>query len=402
MTYAGKPEKVRGLELLQYIRFPLMDAKHLALRARQILPNQILLESLVLEAMAVKSLSQQDRSAFSFRYLLPGSLQPRAKRSVDWSRYAEGCAVKKITGTSGTTIYALCLVEAFVCCGCDGGTIDVFNKETQMIERTLIGHTSLVCTLTSWNGWLISGSADKSIKVWDLTKGECVRTLDGHTWRVSALTVFGSKLISSSWDSTIKIWEISVAAKWNCERTLAGHAFSVYSLVVREGQIFSGSSDNTIRVWDMSSGECERTLSGHDDTVLALVCNERHLFSAAIDGTIRVWILDVWDCIRTLQVNGSESALYITSLAIQGSKLLSGSCGDDFQDQVVLSECKQSLASKSSHASLQEEIKVLDLNTLECEHTLKPSPPGRSIEALLSMDGAVWAAVGVEICIWEA
>ena len=410
MTFERGSDKIRGLELLQFIRFPLMDARHLAARARQILPNQMHLEALVLEAMAVKSLVKQDRSSFSFRYLLPNSLQPRAKRTVDWSRYAHGCEVHKIAGTSGTTIYALALVDGFVCCGCDGGTIDVFKKTDQSLERTLVGHTSLVCTLTSWDGWLISGSADKSIKVWDVVRGECVRTLDGHTWRVSALAVFvhdevKPKLLSASWDSTIKIWEISVAACWKCEMTLTGHSFSIHSLVVRERKVISGSSDNTIRVWEMASGLCERTLSGHEDTVLALVINDQNLFSAAMDGTIRIWKLDTWECSRTVQVNSSVSALYITSLAIHGNKLLSGSCGDDEQDQVgkffIQTWAPWTLLC-SQFPFLQEEIKVLDLTSFECEHTIKPGPPGRSIESFLSMDGSVWVAVGDEICIWTS
>jgi hypothetical protein len=337
MTVEKQADRIRGLEMLQLIRFPLMEARHLAVRARQILPNQMHLEALVLEAMAVKSLVQQDRANFTFRYLLPKSLQPRAKRSVDWGRYLQGRDVKRIGGATGTTIHALWLVDGLVCCGCEGGTIDVYKLTTESLEKTLLGHTSLVCALTSWDGWLISGSADKSIKVWDLSRGECVRTLDGHTWRVSALAVFGSKLLSGSWDSTIKIWEISVAENWKCEQTLTGHAFSVHSLIVREGKIFSSSSDNTIRVWDMSSGLCDRTLVGHEDSVLALAINESNLFSAAMDGMIRVWRLDSLECLRTIQMYSSDSALYITCLAIHGNKLLSGSCGDDDHDPVVSS-----------------------------------------------------------------
>ena len=35
MTYERPPDKIRGAEMLQYIRFPLMDARHLAIKARQ-------------------------------------------------------------------------------------------------------------------------------------------------------------------------------------------------------------------------------------------------------------------------------------------------------------------------------------------------------------------------------
>jgi WD40 repeat protein len=53
---------------------------------------------------------------------------------------------------------------------------------------------------------LISGSDDRTIKVWRTDTWTCERTLEGHTAAVAALVVHGDKLISGSWDQTIKVW----------------------------------------------------------------------------------------------------------------------------------------------------------------------------------------------------
>ena len=66
-----------------------------------------------------------------------------------------------------------------------------------------------------------SGSDDKTVKLWDVTSGECLKTLEGHSWTVTS--------VSFSPDGT---------------------------------KVASGSNDNTVKLWDVTSGECLKTLEG--------------------------------------------------------------------------------------------------------------------------------------------
>jgi len=75
---------------------------------------------------------------------------------------------------------------------------------------TLTGHAEAVWSVAiSPDGQtLVSGSSDKTIKVWDLSTGKLVRTLTGHTgivWSV-AISPDGQTLVSGSLDKTIKMW----------------------------------------------------------------------------------------------------------------------------------------------------------------------------------------------------
>ena len=53
---------------------------------------------------------------------------------------------------------------------------------------------------------MATGSADKSIRIWDMRDGRCVQTLRGHEKGVWALRFFTSNLIiSASYDSSIRV-----------------------------------------------------------------------------------------------------------------------------------------------------------------------------------------------------
>ena len=77
---------------------------------------------------------------------------------------------------------------------------------------TLIGHTAQVATvsLTPDGRRALSGSHDKTLKVWDLETGRERRTLAGHADWVNAVSVTsdGRRALSGSGDNTLKVWDL--------------------------------------------------------------------------------------------------------------------------------------------------------------------------------------------------
>ena len=52
---------------------------------------------------------------------------------------------------------------------------------------------------------VVSGSSDKTIKIWDRQSGQLLRTLERHSDGVRSVAVMGNDLVSASWDKTIRI-----------------------------------------------------------------------------------------------------------------------------------------------------------------------------------------------------
>ena len=68
-----------------------------------------------------------------------------------------------------------------------------------------------------------SGSNDKTVKLWDVTSGECLQTLEGHSSRVKSVSFSpdGTKVASGSYDKTVKLWDVTSG---ECLQTLEGHS----------------------------------------------------------------------------------------------------------------------------------------------------------------------------------
>ncbi len=75
-------------------------------------------------------------------------------------------------------------------------------------------------------GRIVSGHADKALRVWDAATGVCLRVLQGHTGYVRCLAR-GSRLVSGCFDATLRVWD---ADEGVCLQVLHGHACAVYSL----------------------------------------------------------------------------------------------------------------------------------------------------------------------------
>jgi WD40 repeat protein len=132
--------------------------------------------------------------------------------------------------------------------------------------------------------WILSGSYDKTIKIWDKSTGECVRTLRGHDGVVKNVIVDGDRIISGSHDTTIKIWNKTTG---DCLQTLDDHRDEISCLIIDGDRIISGSADAAIRIWDKGTGECLHTLQGQKP-IYCLMIDKDRIISGSRGATIMI------------------------------------------------------------------------------------------------------------------
>src|SRR5262249_5709362 len=123
------------------------------------------------------------------------------------------------------------------------------------VEKELLkGHTGPVQCLAFHprSRLLASGSWDKTIRLWDLAKGERVDTRVGHADHVRSLAfdARGGQLASGSLDRTVKLWQIAKGRAKELH-TWKGHTKAVKSVAFESkgGTLLSGSDDGTVRIW---------------------------------------------------------------------------------------------------------------------------------------------------------
>lgn len=137
---------------------------------------------------------------------------------------------------------------------------------------TLRAHVDEITALDFKGDVLVSGSADKTLRHWDLEKGRCVQTLDVMWAAAQASATIGSS--ENTWRPT--------------GRSASRSADFVGALQVFESALACGTADGMVRLWDLRSGQVHRSLVGHTGAVTCLQFDDVHLVTGSVDRSIRV------------------------------------------------------------------------------------------------------------------
>jgi len=147
-------------------------------------------------------------------------------------------------------------------------------------------------SLAYWKDTIAVGLYSGRIDILDAITGSKVAVLSGHTDGVNSLTfsLDGAFLVSGSDDKNVKLWDVQTGG---VVKTFCGQT-RVLSVSISPDctTIASGSDDQTIRLWHVQAGDCFRVIDGFQDWVNSVSfspTNPKLLISASDDDTVQQW-----------------------------------------------------------------------------------------------------------------
>lgn len=212
-------------------------------------------------------------------------------------------------------------------------------------------HDECVYTIQHSRDWLVSGSRDKTIAIWDLESQRRVRTLSrGHIASVLCLQFDESPdqdvVVSGGSDAFVVIWRFSTGRIIRIMDD--AHTESVLNLRFDDSLLITCSKDKTIKIWNrkevfmddpivpaVAKRQIEinnpmnpikeytllLTLLGHGAAVNAIQMHQGLIVSASGDRTIKAWDINTGTCTKTY--TGHTKG--IACVQFDGRRIVSGS-----------------------------------------------------------------------------
>ena len=158
----------------------------------------------------------------------------------------------------------------------------------------------------------LSGSFDRTIKIWELQTGRLLRTFTGQERGEGsgAVRAESRNALCGSLDHTLRLWDLRYGKNIQTSRRplrlsavrvlqrwvlLLGHSqWCNAVLTTSNGRCaLAGSHEGALRLWDLRTGDLIRSFVGHTNAVsaVAMAPDDRHAVSGSTDRTLRLWDL---------------------------------------------------------------------------------------------------------------
>ncbi|HZN41174.1 MAG TPA: protein kinase [Planctomycetota bacterium] len=208
-----------------------------------------------------------------------------------WNASAGSISDKRDLRTRATHAIAVSPLPYRVALGAADHSICIIDPPTGHELGRLPNHldTVLAITFSADGSQLISGSADRTVRIWDITSLREIRKIDAACAVHSVAKSREGELAIGLADGSI--WRYTADGQKRDQ--LSGHEGHVYGLAYdHDGtRLASASFDKTVRVWSTADGRQLAVLVGHDQAVthVQFAAKGSILASGSADGTVRLW-----------------------------------------------------------------------------------------------------------------
>jgi WD40 repeat protein len=183
----------------------------------------------------------------------------------------------------------------YIISGSDDNNIKVWDAKTGREIRTLEGHKEYVnCVAFSPDGKYIASGANENIfKLWDPLTGKQIGRFCGHSSYVKSIAFSpdGKYLVSGSWDKVVYLWEVE-GQKYL--KSFNGHSKYINGVAFsHDGRfIVSGGDDQKLIIWDVESGKAIKTFKGQSAVCVAFSPYGEYVACGGWGKKVEIWNID--------------------------------------------------------------------------------------------------------------
>jgi len=205
-------------------------------------------------------------------------------------------------------VYIIQQVGNYLVSGSRDKSIRIWNLETRrLVLPPLLGHEASVLTLQfdprPENDLIISAGGDCEIILWRFSTGQLIRKIENaHLESILCLRFNDRFLVTGSKDRIVKVWDRKVISnsagdgavsklqeEFSLLRTFHGHTVAVNAVEIDGHQIVSACGGRLIKIWDIKTGSCLKTIMGHDKGIASIQLSGQNVISGSSDLTIRIF-----------------------------------------------------------------------------------------------------------------
>ena len=199
--------------------------------------------------------------------------------------------------------------------GSSDRTVRLWNASTAEHIKAYTEHRHHVSALdvSANNSRFVSGGADKSVLVWDVASGSVVRRFNGWVGEVNDVRFAGKEgdgdvVVVGGFDGVVRIYDLRAQGAWRPIMELKDAADAITSLSVSTDRIYSGSVDGVVRCYDLRSGQLRSDTFAAPVTSIYPSKMGTSTLIATLDSTVR--LLDNRDGTLLQQYKGHTHKQY--------------------------------------------------------------------------------------------
>lgn len=241
------------------------------------------------------------------------------------SQWYKGPVADRLIDAHARPIHSISVRGDELVTASDDHSLKVFSissaKQLRELYTKQCGHKDQVTTVdhVKYDGRILSGGMDGKLCLWGANSTRCVDLL-GHSASISQVKCAEKRniAISASYDKTLKVWNLD---KQECIHTMVsknGHKNAIRNFFWKNSLLCSGDKDGRVGIWDVNNGKLVSVLEEHESPISSIEILSHEdvnvLLTGCMKGKVGVWDLRTCNLVHYIDaMNGSVNDMKVTN-----------------------------------------------------------------------------------------